>query len=45
MDYLDIGAVGMGAVVSLFAVLNVAWYVGVLVLLLKIWSKVRHLPG
>jgi len=25
--------------------LSLAWYIGVLVLLFKIWSKVKHLPG
>jgi hypothetical protein len=24
---------------------NVGWYVAVLVLLFKIWQKVKHLPG
>jgi hypothetical protein len=24
---------------------NAAWYIAVLVLLYKIWQKVRHLPG
>jgi hypothetical protein len=25
--------------------LQLAWYVGVTVLLIRIWRKVRHLPG
>jgi hypothetical protein len=25
--------------------LNIAWYVAVIVLLYKIWKKVKHLPG
>lgn len=29
---------------ALFALVSVAWYVGVIVLLVKIWGKVRHLP-
>jgi hypothetical protein len=33
------------AVPLLFAALSLAWYIGVLVLLLKIWNKVKHLPG
>jgi hypothetical protein len=28
-----------------FALASIAWYVGVLVLLYKIWKKVKHLPG
>lgn len=31
--------------VALFAAVQVAWYIGVLYLLLRIWQKVRHLPG
>jgi hypothetical protein len=31
--------------VAPFALLSLAWYVGVLVLLFKIWQKVKHLPG
>jgi hypothetical protein len=27
------------------AALQFAWYVGVIVLLFKIWRKVKHLPG
>jgi hypothetical protein len=30
---------------ALFALISLAWYVGVIVLLVKIWKKVRHLPG
>lgn len=28
-----------------FALLSLAWYLGVIVLLYKIWKKVKHLPG
>jgi hypothetical protein len=30
---------------ALFFLIQVIWYVGITVLLLKIWRKVRHLPG
>lgn len=42
---MDIGSLGIGAVVSLTLIIQYAWYVAVLVLLVKIWKKVRHLPG
>jgi len=29
----------------LLAAVSLAWYVAVTVLLVKIWKKVRHLPG
>jgi hypothetical protein len=29
----------------LIALVSLTWYVGVLVMLVKIWQKVRHLPG
>ena len=35
----------MPLIVVPFLLLNVAWYVAVIVLLFKIWKKVRHLPG
>ncbi len=35
----------MGLVPLTFLLLTVGWYVGVIVLLYKIWKKVRHLPG
>lgn len=28
-----------------FVLLNLAWYVAVIVFLYKIWRKVKHLPG
>lgn len=30
---------------TLVAAVQVVWYVGVLYLLIRIWQKVRHLPG
>jgi hypothetical protein len=33
----------IGLFVALMAGIQVAWYVAVIVLLYKIWSKVRHL--
>jgi hypothetical protein len=30
---------------AVFGLLSLAWYVGVIVLLLKIWKKVKHLHG
>ena len=27
------------------ALISLAWYVGVIVFLYKIWQKVKHLPG
>ena len=35
----------MPLIVVPFLLLNVAWYVAVIILLFKIWKKVRHLPG
>ena len=29
----------------LLIAVSLAWYVAVIVLLVKIWTKVRHLPG
>jgi hypothetical protein len=31
--------------VAPFMLLNIAWYVAVIVFLYKIWKKVKHLPG
>jgi hypothetical protein len=33
------------AVPLLIVAVSLAWYVAVIVLLLKIWKKVKHLPG
>ena len=33
------------AVPLFFGALSLAWYIGVLLLLFKIWNKVKHLPG
>jgi hypothetical protein len=35
----------MPLIVLPLVLLNAAWYVTVLVLLFKIWKKVRHLPA
>lgn len=32
-------------VAILLSAVSIGWYVAVLVLLYKIWKKVRHLPG
>ena len=40
MDFIPIGLL----MLPILAV-QVAWYVGVIVFLYKIWQKVRHLPG
>jgi hypothetical protein len=42
---MDIGSLGMGFVVTAVFALQAAWYIGVVVMLLKIWKKERHLPG
>jgi hypothetical protein len=34
-----------GAIGVTFAVLGIAWNVAIMVLLVLIWRKVRHLPG
>ena len=41
---METGAVGIGLVVTLTALVQSAWYLVVLWLLVKIWWKVRHLP-
>jgi hypothetical protein len=35
----------MAVVPLLIIAVSLAWYVAVIVLLVKIWTKVRHLPG
>jgi hypothetical protein len=35
----------MSLVPLVFLLAGVAWYAGVIVMLYKIWRKVRHLPG
>jgi hypothetical protein len=35
----------IGVFVAVMGLVQVAWYVAVIVLLYKIWTKVRHLPG
>jgi hypothetical protein len=38
------GSGGIAFVVGAMGLLQVAWYGGVIVLLIKIWNKVKHLP-
>jgi hypothetical protein len=45
MDIVDAGAFAIGGVVVLSAVVQLAWHVAVIVLLFKIWQKVKHLPS
>ena len=42
---MDIGSVGLGAVIGLGAMVNLAWHVAVIVFLYKIWQRVKHLPS
>jgi hypothetical protein len=45
MDNLAIpGSVGIGLVFGSLWLLTIAWYVGVIVLLVKIWNKVKNIP-
>jgi hypothetical protein len=34
-----------GLIAILLMGISLAWYVGVIVLLFRIWNKVKHLPG
>jgi hypothetical protein len=43
MDYMEFPW-PIGAFVALMGAIQLAWYIAVIVLLYKIWSKVRHLP-
>jgi hypothetical protein len=45
MNSIDIGAAGFGAVVGLSVLVQLAWHVAVLVLVYRIWRKVKHLPS
>jgi hypothetical protein len=45
MNSLEPGAFGIGLVVMAFGLLQLAWYVGVIAMLVLIWRKVRHLPS
>ncbi len=45
MNTVDAGALGIGAVVMALGLLQLAWYVGVITMLVLIWRKVRHLPS
>ena len=43
---IESGAMGIGFVIpAVIALATIGWYVGVVVLLVKIWKKVKHLPG
>ncbi len=42
---MDAISYALPIVVALLAAVQVAWYIGVLYLLLRIWQKIRHLPG
>jgi hypothetical protein len=42
---MSIDSLAIGSVVAVMGAIQLAWYVGVIVLLYKIWSKVRHLPS
>jgi hypothetical protein len=45
MNSIDVGAAGIGLVVGAFALVQLAWHVAVLVLVYRIWRKVKHLPS
>jgi len=36
---------GMPLIVLLALAIKLVWYAGVIVLLFRIWQKVKHLPG
>ena len=38
------GSVGIGLAIGSLWLLTIAWYVGVIVLLVKIWNKVKNIP-
>ena len=42
---MDIGSAGIGAIVGVGAIVNLAWHLAVIVFLYKIWQKVKHLPS
>jgi hypothetical protein len=42
---MDIGSLAIGSLIAVTGAIQLAWYVAVIVLLYKIWSKVRHLPS
>lgn len=42
---MELSSFAIPIVFAVFAAAQVAWYIGVLVLLFRIWQKVRHLPG
>ena len=44
MDIVSPGSVGVGLVVTTMMLVQVAWHIAVIVLVYKIWQKVKHLP-
>lgn len=42
---MDIMSFALPVLLTLVVAVQVVWYVGVLYLLIRIWQKVRHLPG
>jgi hypothetical protein len=42
---MDNDALAIGGFVALMGTIQLAWYVAVIVLLYKIWLKVRHLQS
>jgi hypothetical protein len=45
MDMIPIGAGGVGFVIGLSILVQLAWHVAVLVFVYKIWQKVKHLSS
>lgn len=45
MDEIGFPFLSTALLVLPLILLNLAWYVAVIVLLWKIWQKVKHLPG
>ena len=44
MNSVSIGSGGIGLLIGLSVVVQLAWHATVIVLVYKIWQKVRHLP-
>ena len=44
MDSVSIGSGGMGLIIGLGVLVQLAWHLAVIVLVYKIWRKVKHLP-
>jgi hypothetical protein len=45
MDSMDLGTAGIGLLVGATFLVQLLWHVAVLVLVYKIWQKVKHLPS